>query len=483
MLKQLTPVSSPKPLRPLMAKKANAINLEFDTNPSDSVAIGKPVSAKPSPRQQHRFALFAALALACLPAASGILQPVDPAPVSYVVPADSWVAGVPGRDVVETRREGIQFSLQQGHLTAQQAGELRQRLQNLPAGGEELVNRLAQFDNLYDVYRLPGDAPESSPGAHSVDPGDPGTNALIAQGFQLYDRNHDRAVTRVELTRALGNARLGERQGAPAAAMSAMYGELSGSLGYITHSSLQDNAGHLSRLTQVTLQRQDNQPDRVPLDQESFDSSRLRQHFQGSCVLLSTLLELPPQHLREMIQDNHNGTYTVHFRNGKEATVSDLTPAERAFFSNSFEGERWPGLFEKALGAVRASEGVAGGDLIAAGSTIPTAEAIALMTGKTGEFRHIVALGPSGLRQFLIDAQRRHEPIIAGISRTDGSTGLIGHHEYAVKGFNPRTNMVTLRNPHAQGVWHGSKLNQNGLFEMPLNEFYNHYHNITAVRD
>ena len=482
MLKQLTPVGSPKPFRSLMANKANAINVEFDTDPSDSVAIAKPAPTRPSARQQHRLALFAALALACMPTASGIFQPVAPAPVTHVVPADSWVAGVPGRDVVATRLEGVQFSLQQGHLTSQQAGELRQRLQNLPVGGEELVNRLAQFDNLYDVYRLPGDSP-AAPGARSVDAGDPATNALIAQGFQLYDRNHDRAISRSELTRALGNASLGERQGAPAAAMSALYGELSGNLGYITHSSVKEHAGQLSRLTQVTLANQDNQPDRLPLDQESFDSSRLRQHFQGSCVLLSTLLELSPQHLREMIVDNHNGTYTVHFRNGKEATISDLTPAERAFFSNSLEGERWPGLFEKAVGAVRASEGVGGGDLITAGRTIPPAEAIALMTGKTAEFRHIVALGPSGLRQFLVDAQRRHEPIIAGISRTDSSTGLIGHHEYAVKGFNPLTNMVTLRNPHARGVWHGSKLNENGLFEMPLGEFYNHYHNITALRD
>lgn len=483
MLKQLTTLSSPRPLRPFASVKAEAINREVDTNPSDSVAISKVAAPKLWPRRQQRLAILAALALAFLPAAGSFLTPVAPAPITHVVPADSWVAGVPGRDVVETRREGIQFSLQQGHLNAQQAGDLRQRLQNLPGGGEKLVNRLAQFDNLYDHYRLPSDPPAAPTAAGPLDSGDRATRALIAEGFQLYDGNKDRAVTRSELTRALGNENLGERQAAPAAAMSAIFGDLSGTLGYIAPSSLEKNAAELSRLVQITLQNQDNQPERLPLSQESFDASRLRQHFQGSCVLLSTLLELSPQHLREMIVDNHNGTYTVNFRNGKKATVSDLTTAERAFFSNSLEGERWPGLFEKAVGAVRAAEGVGGGDLIAAGRTIPPSEAIALMTGKTADFRHIVALGPSGLRQFLVEAERRHEPIIAGISRTDGSTGLVGHHEYAVKGFNAQTNMVTLRNPHARGVWHGSQLNQNGLFEMPLNEFYNHYHNITALRD
>ena len=43
--------------------------------------------------------------------------------------------------------------------------------------------------------------------------------------------------------------------------------------------------------------------------------------------------------------------------------------------------------------------------------------------------------------------------------------------------------MVLVRNPHASGVWKGSRINQNGLFEMPLSEFYNYFHNITAVRD
>lgn len=458
-----------------MSTKAAAPN--FAPDPSESVAISPPERFKLNKRQQHRLGLLAALALACMPAASAILTPTCPSPVTHEVPADSWVAGVPGRDVVKTRLEGIQLSQRTGHLTPQQAQQLRQRLENLPTSGPDLVNRLVQFDNLYDSYRFPSD-PAGAPGAPET--AEPAMTRLIYQGFKIYDTNGDRAVTRRELTTALTTIEDG-KLGAPASAMSAMYGELAGNLNYITYSSLENPT--LARYTDVSLQRQARQPDIQPLNEESFDSSRIRQRFQGSCVLLSTLLELPPQHLREMITDNQDGTFTVRFRNGKQATISDVTEAERSFFSTTFEGERWPALFEKALGAVRASEGVGGGDMITAGRTIPPSEAIALMTGRTAEFRHIVALGPSGLRQFLIDAERRHEPIIAGIAETAGSTGLIGHHEYAVKGFNPRTNMVTLRNPHGQGVWNGSRLNENGLFEMPLNEFYNHYHNITALRD
>lgn len=474
----LNSIPSYRPLR--TPTRAMAPNFEPDIKASDTVAIGEQKPHKLPKRQQWKFALMAALAIACLPAGSAILSLSTPAaPVTYEVPADSWVAGVPGRDVIQTRQEGIQLSLQTGHLTQQEAGQLRQRLHNLPASGPELVNKLTQFDNLYDRYRLPTD-PASPGGAAKPEPIDKALSNLIHQGFQLYDRNGDRAVTRGELTHALTSVEDG-RLGAPASAMSAMYGELAGNLNYITYSSL-DNAT-LARYTDVSLQRQAGQPETRPLQEESFDSSRIRQRFQGSCVLLSTLLELSPKHLKEMITDNQNGTFTVRFRNGKEATVSDVTEAERSFFSTTFEGERWPALFEKALGAVRASEGVGGGDPITAGRSIPPSEAIALMTGRTAEFRHIVALGPSGLRQFLIDAERRHEPIIAGIANTDGRTGLIGHHEYAVKGFDPRTNTVTLRNPHGRGVWNGSRLNENGLFEMPLHEFYNHYHNITALRD
>lgn len=465
-LLNLTPVRGARPVSPARTASVSA---------SDSVSIGEQPRFRLGKRQSQRLGFMAALALACMPAASVVLSPAPP--VSYEVPADSWVAGITGRDVVKTRLEGIQLSQQSGHLTPQQAQQLRQSLQNLPTSGPELENRLVQFDDLYDDFRLPSDPP-SGPGA--AQPADPSLTRLIHQGFKLYDTNGDRAVTRGELTKAMETTEDG-KLGAPASAMSAMYGELSGKLHYITYSSLQNPT--LAQYTDVSLRRQAGQPESKPLDQESFDSSRIRQRFQGSCVLLSTLLELPPRYLREMITDNHDGSFTVHFRNGKEATVSDLTEAERSFYSTTFEGERWPGIFEKAVGVVRARDGAGGGDPVEAGHTIPPAEAIALMTGRTAEFRHIVALGPSGLRQFLIDAERRHEPIIAGIARTAGSTGLMGHHEYAVKGFNPLTNMVTLRNPHGQGVWNRSRLNENGLFEMPLTEFYNHYHNITALRD
>lgn len=457
--------------------KADAPNFTFD-----SVQIGDGgVKARPKP---NRVAMAVALALAGLPAASAII-PMDPPQVVRVVPADSWVAGVPGRDVLNTRLEGIAHSLKSGHLTPDQAGRLRTFLQNLPESGPELVNRLAAFDNLYDHYRLPAEPPAASGGSAAPVPASPDLNTvwLIRQGFHRYDSDHDRSLTRSELTRGMA----GEK-GSVAAAMGAIFGDLAQNgrihYGHLMESlHFQGSGSSLVRLTEVTFQRQAVQNATVPLSEESFDSSRLRQHFQGSCVLLSTLLELPPQYLREMITDNHDGTYTVHFRNGREATVTEPSSAERAFFSNTLEGERWPALFEKAVGAVRAQDGVGGGDLVEAGHTIPPAEAIALMTGRRAEFRHIVALGPSGLRQFLIDAQRRHEPIIAGISRADGNTGLIGHHEYAVKGFDARTNMVLVRNPHAQGVWKGSRINENGLFEIPLGEFYNYFHNITALRD
>ncbi|MFN8611287.1 MAG: C2 family cysteine protease [Vulcanimicrobiota bacterium] len=477
---KITHLAGPKPGGPLrrFRSPAEAPNLAFDQVSLSQTSPGR-WRARP-----NLVGLAVALALAALPAASAIV-PHQPDPVAHVVPNDSWVAGVPGRDVVETRLEGIDFSLRQGHLTATQANRLRQMLRELPPSGGELVNRLAAFDNLYDHYRLPAEPPASKSAQAQPVPASPDANTvwMIRQGFHRYDRDHDQSLTRGELTRGMSGS-----HGSVAAAMGAMFGDLARS-GQIAYEPLMESlhfqgAGStLVRLTEVTLQRQANQSPLVPLAQESFDSSRIRQHFQGSCVLLSTLLELPPQYLRQMISDNHDGTYTVHFRNGREATVSEPSSAERAFFSNTLEGERWPAIFEKAVGAVRAQDGVGGGDLVEAGHTIPPTEAIALMTGRTGEFRHMVALGPSGLRQFLIEAQRRHEPIIAGISRADGNTGLIGHHEYAVKGFDERTNMVLVRNPHASGVWKGSRINQNGLFEMPLSEFYNYFHNITAVRD
>ena len=64
-----------------------------------------------------------------------------------------WVNGMPGSDLTKNRMLGIAYSLEHGHLTAKQATELRNDLQDPPTRGRGLADKLVKFDNVYEHGR------------------------------------------------------------------------------------------------------------------------------------------------------------------------------------------------------------------------------------------------------------------------------------------------------------------------------------------
>ena len=224
-------------------------------------------------------------------------------------------------------------------------------------------------------------------------------------------------------------------------------------------------------------------PEVRPLSEESFDASTITQRQQGSCVLLSTLIDLPPSHLREMIQDRGDGTYLVKFRDGRKTVVSEPSDAERTFYSTTTSGERWVALFEKATGQVLAQAGRGQGDPVVAGRSVPPEEAMLLLTGRRADAHQMAGLGPSGLRTFLAEAQANHEPIVASTSNLASSEGLVNRHAYAISGYDSKTDVVYLQNPHGRGVWQKSPTAEGGRFSMPLRDFYHRFYRITALAD
>lgn len=70
---------------------------------------------------------------------------------------------------------------------------------------------------------------------------------------------------------------------------------------------------------------------RKPLMQESFDPQGLRQAKSGTCASLATLLGQTPEQVRDMFQDNGDGTVTVTLGDGSRQTLPDVTDAERIY--------------------------------------------------------------------------------------------------------------------------------------------------------
>ncbi len=454
-----------------------------------AVGVESPTAGKSRRFTNWAYTLAAGvgLALASMPALSDhVAQWGSP----HLEQSNAWQQGLPGSDLRDNRREGIALSLADGRISADQAQQLRSMLDDLPSSGKALEEQLRRYDNLYSQYRFGAGATAPQPASGGATPVPTAASVesqqLLTHGFQIYDLNHDQQLTTAEVNRAFTSEHSQDQDADAAVSLRVNFQSMAGgSAASVTLSELNGFLSAQGGQVESSLRNsriwRGQTPELRPLAQETFDATQITQRQQGSCVLLSALIDLPPEHLREMVHDRGDGSYLVRFRDGRSTIVQEPSEAERVFYSTTTKGERWPAIFEKATGQVLAAAGRANGDPVAAGRSVPPEEAILLLTGQPADARQMAALGPSGLRQFLIEAQSNHEPIVASVSNLAQGEGLFNRHAYSVRGFDSSTNTVYLQNPHGRGVWQNSSLDEGGRFSMPLTAFYHRFYRITAV--
>lgn len=216
-----------------------------------------------------------------------------------------------------------------------------------------------------------------------------------------------------------------------------------------------------------------------PLD--NIRPEAITQGVVGDCQLLSPLAALAqanPESIRDMIKDNHDGTYTVTFPGDPvhPQTVPAPTDADLSEYAHGDQYGTWVSIIEKAAGQRTAGDGSAHNR-----ARMGQNEAFQLLTGRESDRHYVVLQSDDELQQHLANAHT--EPMTATTRHempwSDGNeddTNIPMGHDYTVTNYDPDTGMVTLRNPWGYGEPEDENGNtrdgrMDGEFTMSYEEF------------
>lgn len=228
------------------------------------------------------------------------------------------------------------------------------------------------------------------------------------------------------------------------------------------------------------------------LQGETVSGSSIHQGVAGSCVLLSTLACLSEVELRSFFVETDDQTVRVRFKDGHEEVVAEPTLAERMYHAKGADKERWPALLEMAMAQrLYSEEAPEDGALRSAIDGIAPEKALKALTGKETDKRNLDELTVRQSEAALGDLLSRGGPVICGsrpaplrdfISIEELNNGIHPGHAYSVLGFSEENQMVTLRNPWGHGEWVFQESPDDGIFEMPLRQFYANFRWVAGVQ-
>jgi len=193
---------------------------------------------------------------------------------------------------------------------------------------------------------------------------------------------------------------------------------------------------------------------------ESISPEAISQGSLGDCYLLSaigSLAAVNPEVIRDMIEDNKDGTYTVTFPGdpGYPVRISAPTDAELGLFAGGSQFGTWPAVLEKAYGAYFGLTTVPG-DIADWGGT--AASGVKLLSPGGADLDDLYFSDPAEIEKKLQAALNNGCPVTLGTRQSlsallGNSDDVIGDaeipagHSYSVIGYDPGTQTVTIRNP------------------------------------
>jgi hypothetical protein len=231
------------------------------------------------------------------------------------------------------------------------------------------------------------------------------------------------------------------------------------------------------------------------------DWNKVTQGQNGDCVLESSAISqdhVDPKKLQQMIADNHDGTYTVHFDGTKPVTVQAPTDAELAHYGNAGSNGVWSAVLSKAYGTLNYQDGKFLDDNLTGrepfdginGSfpqqVMPYFTGHGTLTYDVPGLAQDGQLGMDGLRNGLVSATSSGRMALATTGdQPTTKDGLIGEHAYAVIGYDKDKDSITLRNPWGrslQGLPSDITQDPNhpGLLTMPLTRFAQNFQQVVV---
>lgn len=241
-----------------------------------------------------------------------------------------------------------------------------------------------------------------------------------------------------------------------------------------------------------------------PLFKDGVDMTDVVQGYLGDCYVPSAFAAMAranPDFIKNAIQDDGDGTYTVTFkqRDWKTGTYQPVeVKVDGDLYSRSYGGplygasngdrstksmELWFPLMEKAYavwkGGSEGYNGIGNGGL--------SSDIFEAITGKRGVDTSISYQSPDHLFSAVKHAIDAHLPISAGTYGDDQeakytNTGVYADHSYSVVGYKEEGGVkyVQLRNPWGESEPSGDGKND-GIFYLPLDKFMSLYQTLMTV--
>ena len=199
----------------------------------------------------------------------------------------------------------------------------------------------------------------------------------------------------------------------------------------------------------------------------------VRQGSHPNCVLTSTAIGLAhhrPEELRQMLRQTPAGSFEVHFRDGSPPQTVELPPA-RDVVKNScaFQSGLWMTVLDQVTGNV---------------GMVFRSRAMKKMTGHGVDGDSLQWTRRSTTRRKLTEATQDRRVVLACRQETElpSPAGLTSGHCYAVLGYQPDTDLISLQDPNGDEPRdvQGQALDgqADGRFEMTVAQFYSTFASI-----
>ncbi|HEY9840072.1 MAG TPA: C2 family cysteine protease [Candidatus Obscuribacterales bacterium] len=223
---------------------------------------------------------------------------------------------------------------------------------------------------------------------------------------------------------------------------------------------------------------------------ESIRFDNVQQGELGDCYFISAVAALAntpkgKQQIQNMIKEIGNDYVTVTFPGKLPVTISRPTEGELSMYASTGNDGMWLPILEKAYAKLKNDNPMLLSkanpyDMIGSGGLLMSG--VGVVTGKSTDTDLLMLTSTSTLRKKLTEAARDKRVMTTGTNgslnpwgKKETDNGLPKGHAYSVLDFDPKTDMVTVRNPWGNtevSDGHGPRDGvDDGVFKMPLSEF------------
>jgi hypothetical protein len=287
--------------------------------------------------------------------------------------------------------------------------------------------------------------------------------AAVRANFAQWDLNHDGRLTRDEIEIDMQDARIAGEAAAALAALkigATRFDKLTETREFSTadvdemertlrggHKLDANYVGYFF----VGLKKLEDTP-RELFAQGVPHLTAMRQYFTSDCYFLSAagaVAETNPAALVKLITPEHAGTYVVRFPGQPAVRVSAPTDAEIATYTAAKDGV-WLSVLQKAYALVRIrmepKQAKTRQPLDSVGFRLGSTSVMELFTGHPSRAIRLGAESDKGVTGPMVTQVRAALRVAFRDRRA--VTASMSHHAYAITGYDPAADLVTIHNPY-----------------------------------